>query len=78
MVSNEIYQDLAKWRRQWKREHPFPTAAEQLAAEDRWMNAKGFASGNWPPEEWECDDCNGTGRRRREVELQEALNAYRQ
>jgi len=74
VVSNELYQKLAEYRQAWKREHPGATVAGQLAADDEWMLEKGYLPAKWPAEEWECDECAGLGKRRRQVELKEALN----
>ena len=40
-----------------------------------WFLERGrlMADGSFPPEEYQCDTCNGTGTWRREVDLAEAL-----
>jgi len=58
------------WRAYWAA-HPagLPTAEDDA----RWFSAQGY--GTIPPEEWDCDECDGTGVLRQRVTLTEALAA---
>ena len=78
VVSHPIYDDLAKAVRVYDRDKLRPLSASDSGLgpsdisqrrcrfEDQWMAEHGYPGGmeHWPPEERQCDTCQGTGRRR--------------
>lgn len=70
-IVDPIYEDLAKEREKWFKENLTPD--QMTAKEDAWMDEQGYPPNKWPQEEWECDNCEGTGIQESEVELSKVL-----
>ncbi len=48
---------------------------QQLEADEQWWAKRGYSStSKWPPEEINCDECDGNGIRHGRVLLTEALS----
>lgn len=73
IIYNTDYNEFSKFSDGWLRAHPEykngPYTEEQEKAENDWWADRGYPGGvsNWPPEEWECDNCSGTGREKTEI-----------
>ena len=82
VISEPIYLELAIHMNEWSG----PGGAgqdtgweEYHAEENRFMAERGYPSeAKWPIEEYDCEECGGKGKRREEVDLEEALNALRE
>lgn len=74
IIANEIYDELTKYTKslpEWLGVY----SDEICQKQDEWMGNHGYSGGleNYPPEEYECTTCGGSGTIRHEVDLAEVL-----
>jgi len=67
-VSNPIYEELLELDRKTKKEKGRYLTNYEV---DEWWSKRGYNPLEPPPEEYDCDDCEGAGQRTRWITLEE-------
>ena len=76
VMGEPLYADWGAHMQRWRKDHPdLHNTEAEFSEDDRWWSEKGFPGGphHWPPEEWGCEECAGSGILRGEAGFDEAL-----
>lgn len=71
-IEDTDWREFWQWFKRYRRHYGQDPNEE---VEDFWWQQQGFEDNDRPPEEWPCEECDGTGIEESEVSLQEALEA---